>query len=80
MLIIKRPWQNILVDFVIGLPIYKGKNIIIVVVDIFIKERYFITCFIKEKGTSIEATTYIILEYIWKLYRLPNSIILDYRL
>jgi hypothetical protein len=56
-------------DFVTSLFLSEGKNIIFVVVDRLTKERYFIPCFAREKGTSAKETICIIICYIYLLYR-----------
>jgi hypothetical protein len=55
-------------DFVTSLSLSKGKNIIFVVVDRLTKKRYFIPCFIREKGTSVKETARMITCYIYPLY------------
>ncbi|ERF73970.1 hypothetical protein EPUS_09420 [Endocarpon pusillum Z07020] len=52
----ERPWQDISMDFVTGLPTSEGYNAILVVVDQLSKERYYIPCTAVEEGTTSEET------------------------
>jgi hypothetical protein len=55
-------------DFITSLFLSKGKNVIFVVINRLIKERYFIPCFAREKGTLTKETTRMITCYIYPLY------------
>jgi hypothetical protein len=68
-------WRNILINFIIDLPSSNGFMNIIVVVDRFMKMRYMI--FIESINAILVAEYFV--KYVFKLYRLPNLIISDYR-
>ena len=68
-------WRNILINFIVDLPSSNRFTNIIVVVDHFIKMRYLIP--IDLINTILVAKCFI--KYVFKLYRLPNLIISDYR-
>ncbi len=64
-------------DFVVRLPESYSYNTILVVVDRLSKERHYVTYIDKDNGTSIENTVKILIEHVWKYYRLPTSIVSD---
>jgi len=47
-----RPWLNIAMDFVIGLPLYEGIDAILIVVDRLLKERHYIACKASDEGIT----------------------------
>jgi len=69
-----KAWTHISVDFITKLPLVQGYDLILVVVDRFTKMAHFV--FTTEK-TSAEELAQLFRDNIWKLHRLPNSIILD---
>jgi hypothetical protein len=68
-------WRDILFNFIVDLPSSNGFTNIIVVVDRLIKMRYMI--FIKSINAILVAKCFV--KYVFKLHRLPNLIIFDYR-
>ena len=64
-------WCNILINFIVDLPSSNGFMNIIVVVNRLIKMRYMIP--IDSINTILVTECFV--KYIFKLYRLPNSII-----
>ena len=70
----ERPWMYISADFITKLPLAQEYNSILVVVDRLTKMVYFIP--ITEK-TLAEGLTRLFRDNVWKLYRLPESIISD---
>jgi hypothetical protein len=68
-------WRDISIDFVVNLPNSNGFTNIIVVVDRLIKMRHIIP--IDSIDAILVAKCFI--KHVFKLYRLPNSIISDYR-
>jgi len=73
-LIPEKMWTHISVDFITKLPLAQGYDTILVVVDRFTKIAHFIS--ITER-TSAEGLVWLFRDNIWKLHRLPDSIILD---
>ena len=72
----ERPWQYILVDFIMKLPVSKGYDSILVVCDRFLKMSHFVA--ITEK-IMVEELARLFRNNVWKLYGLPESVISDRR-
>ena len=72
-----RPWTDVTLDFVTGLPISNGYNAILMVVDCLTKERHYIPCTTDENGTITEVTAQLFLQNVWKLHGLPSSFTSD---
>jgi len=68
-------WRDILIDFVVNLPNSNGFTNVIVVVNHLIKMRYIIP--IDLINAILVAECFV--KYVFKLYRLPDLIISDYR-
>ena len=62
-------------DFIVGLSESDRYNAIFVVVNRLIKERYYILYTITDKGTSAEYTAEILINKVFRLYRLSILII-----
>jgi len=73
----QRPWQDISLDFVTGLPLCEGLNAILVVTCRLTKERHYIPCFAGDEGTTAEATAQLLLKHVWKHHGLPRTIVSD---
>ena len=73
--ILEKPWMHISVDFITKLPLAQGYDLILVVVNRLTKIVHFI--FTMEK-TSAEGLTQLFRDNMWKLHRLPKSIISDW--
>ena len=67
-------WMHITVDFITKLPIVAGKDAILVVCDRLSKITHFVTT---TEGTSAEGLVKLFRDNIWKLHRLPESVIPD---
>jgi len=69
-----RPWQDILMDFVTGLPWSNANDALWVVVDRLTKMRHLVPC-----RTTMDATSLadIFLDNIWKHHGVPLTIISD---
>ena len=70
----EKPWVHILADFITKLPLAQGYNSILVVVDRLTKIVYFIPT---TEKTSAEELARLFRNNMWKLHRLPKSIISD---
>jgi len=70
----ERPWQHISVDFITKLPMSKDHDSTLVVCDRFLKMSHFVA--MTEK-TIAEELVRLFRDYVWKLHRLPESVILD---
>ena len=73
----KRPWTDITLDFVIGLPEYELKNAILMVVDRLAKEQVYIPCCDKDDRTNAEAIMRMLIHNLWRRHRLPSSVVFD---
>jgi len=49
-----RPWLDIVMDFVTGLPLCEGMDAVLMVVDRLLKERHYIACKAGDEGTTSE--------------------------
>ena len=70
----ERPWQHISVDFIMKLPISKGHDSILVVCDRFSKMSHFVAT---TEKTMAEELARLFRDNVWKLHRLPESVISD---
>ena len=55
-----RPWTDITLDFVTGLPPSNSYNAVLIVINRLTKERYYIPCTTDKNGTTTEATAYLL--------------------
>ena len=69
-----RPWDDISMDFIVGLPESSGHMKIWVVVNWFFKMAHFIPL---STDTPIKEIANIFLREIWRLHGLPNSVVSD---
>jgi len=72
--ILEKVWTHISADFITKLPLAQGYDSILVVVDRFTKIAHFIPT---TEKTSAEGLARLFRDKIWKLHRLPDSIISD---
>jgi len=70
----ERLWQHILVDFITKLLVSKGHDSILVVCDRFLKMFHFV---VMTEKMMVEGLVRLFRDNVWKLHRLPESVILD---
>jgi len=72
--ILEKPWMHISADFITKLPLAQEYDSILVVVDRLTKIVHFIPT---TEKTSAEGLAQLFRDNVWKLHRLPKSIISD---
>ena len=70
----EKPWIHLTVDFITKLPIVAGKDAILVIYDRLSKMTHFVAT---TEGTSAEGLARLFRDNMWKLHRLPESMVLD---
>jgi len=70
----KRPWSHLTVDFITKLPVVAGKDAILVVCDRLSKMTHFVAT---TEGTLVEGLARLFRDNVWKLHRLPESVVSD---
>jgi len=69
-----KPWMHLTVDFITKLPVVAGKNAILVVCDRLSKMTHFVATM---EGTSAKRLARLFRDNVWKLHRLPESVVSD---
>jgi len=69
-----KPWSHISADFITKLPLAQGYDAILVVCDRFSKMAHFIAT---TEKTSAKGLAKLFRDQVWKLHRLPESIVSD---
>ena len=70
----KKLWIHLMVDFITKLPVVAGKDAILVVCNWLSKMTHFIAT---TEGTSAEGLARLFRDNVWKLHRLPKSVVSD---
>ena len=70
----KKPWSHLTVDFITKLLVIAEKNVVLVVCDRLSKMTHFVAT---TEGMSAERLARLFRDNVWKLHRLPESIISD---
>ena len=70
----EKPWTYLTVDFTTKLPVVAGKDAILVVCDRLFKMMHFVAT---TEGTLAEGLVRLFRDNIWKLHRLPESVVSD---
>ena len=65
-------WTHLMVDFITKLPVVVEKDVILVVCDKLSKIAHFVATI---EEISVERLARLFWNNIWKLYRLPESIV-----
>jgi len=72
--VLEKSWTHQIVNFITKLLLVVEKNTILVVCDRLSKIAYFVTT---TKETSAKGLARLFKNNVWKLYELPESVILD---
>jgi len=72
--VLEKPWSHIIADFITKLPLAHEYNMILVVCNRITKMVHFVPT---TKRTLVEGVARLFWDNIWKLHRLPESIIID---
>jgi len=70
----EKPWSHLTVDFITKLLVVAGKDVILVVYDRLSKMTHFVAT---TEGTSAEGLARLFWDNVWKLHRLPESVVSD---
>ena len=70
----EKPWTHLMVDFITKLPVVAKKDAILVVYDRLSKMTHFVAT---TEGTLAEGLARLFRDNIWKLHRLPESVVSD---
>ena len=70
----EKSWTYLIVDFITKLLLVAGKDIILVICNRLSKMTHFVAT---TKGTLTEEVARLFRDNMWKLYRLPESIVSD---
>jgi len=70
----KKPWSHIIVDFITKLLVVAGKDVILVVCDQLSKITHFVAT---TEETLAEGLARLFWDNVWKLHRLPESVVSD---
>jgi len=73
-IVLEKPWSHITADFITKLLLVQGYNSILVVCNRMTKIAHFVSTI---KKTLAKGVMRLFWNNIWKLYSLPESIIID---
>lgn len=69
-----RPWPNISIDFITGLPVSQGNTTLLTVVERFLKMARFINM---PKLPSAKETAEVMINNVFRVHRFPKDIVSD---
>lgn len=72
-----QPWQDVSMDFLTGNSLDSGFPAILIEVDRLTKEPHYVPCFAREKKTLTKKTTELLIQYVFLLYGLSDTILSD---
>ncbi len=73
-----RSWMNIIMNFVTKLSKIKNDfNAILMIMNRLTKMHHYVSCIIEKENTFVEKTTRLLIDHVWKLHELSNTIISD---
>ena len=71
---LEKLWTHLIVDFITKLPVVAGKDAILVVCNRLSKMMHFVAT---TEGILAEGLARLFRDNVWKLHRLPESVVLD---
>jgi hypothetical protein len=75
--ILDRSWTDIILDFVIELFDNREYNAVFMIMNRLSKMHHYISCIIDENDTTVETTTKLLIQHVWKLHELSTTMISD---
>jgi hypothetical protein len=69
-----RSWTDIIMNFVIELFDNKDFNVILMMINRLIKMHHYVFCIAEEDETSAEKTIKLLINHVWKLHEMSNTI------
>jgi len=72
----EKSWTHLIIDFITKLSLVAEKNIILVIYDRLLKIAHFVAT---TERISTEGSARLFRDNMWKLYKLPESVISDRR-
>jgi hypothetical protein len=73
--ILDRSWTDIILDFVIELFDNREYNAVFMIMNRLSKMHHYISCNIDENDTTVEKTTKLLIQHVWKLHELSITMI-----
>jgi hypothetical protein len=70
-----KSWIDIIMNFVTELFMSKEFNVILMMINKFIKMRHYILCTTEDESISAEKTTHFLINHVWKLHEFFEIII-----
>jgi hypothetical protein len=75
LLISNRLWTNIIMNFMIELLDNRDFNVILMMINRLIKMHHYVFCIAEEDETFAEETIKLLINHVWKLHELSNTIV-----
>jgi len=72
--VLKKLWMHLTVDFITKLLVVAGKDVILIVCNQLSKITHFVAT---TEGTLAEGLANLFRDNVWKLHRLPESVVSD---
>jgi hypothetical protein len=73
-----RSWTDVIMNFVTELSKIKDDfNAILMIMNRLTKMHHYVSCIVEKKDITVEETTRLLINHVWKLHELSSSIISD---
>ncbi len=77
LLISNKSWIDIVMNFVTELFVSKEFNVILMIINRFIKMHHYISCIVEDERTTAEEIVRLLINHVWKLHELSSTIVSD---